>query len=435
LLTVAALLSATATLAAVPAASADPATGSSRAAGSGPGASAAAAPDARTAPLGAPLQVLLPEYRLGSFTHMAQILPARIVARGGPVRELPRAERAIGDVAYQRAGRRETLDAYLQRTKVMAFLVLADGRIVHESYRQGTDERTPFVSWSMAKSVVGVLAGVAQADGSIASIADPVTKYAPALAQSGYQDNSIRDLLQMSSGVKFVEDYAATDTIEARAWVEGTVTRTVPSYADTFLWFKERTAPPGTRFYYASIEPAIVGWLLTRATGRHLADYLSEKVWRRIGAEHDASWVLDRAGGLEIGSCCINATARDYARFALMIQDMGRVGDEQVVPEEWVRESTRPDPRRAFLAPENRLKGYPYGYQHYWWLWPREAGAVSALGVHGQQIMIDFDDRVVVVQTANWDHASDPEATADAQAMHAAIVAALRSARVNGKQR
>jgi CubicO group peptidase (beta-lactamase class C family) len=387
--------------------------------------------DASTAPLGGPLQVLLPEYRLGSFTHMAQILPARPIARGGPVRELPRAARDdLTGVVYEREpgdpATRETLGGWMERTSVMAMVVLKDGRIVFERYRQGTDERTPFVSWSIAKSVVGTLVGVARQDGFVGDLSDPLVRYLPELATSGYAPNSLRDLLTMSSGVKFVEDYAARDSIEARSWIEGTVTRTVPSYTDTFLWFKERVAPPGKRFYYASIEPAILGWVLTRATARTLADYFSDKVWQHLGAEHDASWVLDRPGGIEIGSCCINASARDYARFGQMILDGGRVGDRQVVPAAWIRASTTLDPARPDLSPAKRLNGKPFGYQNYWWLWPAEDRAVSAHGAHGQQITVDFDDRVVIVQTANWPAAVDPVLIGDTQRLQAALVAALR---------
>lgn len=387
---------------------------------------AAAAPTVRGAPLGTPLQVLLPDYRLGSFTHMAEILPARRIARGGPVRELPRSRRELGAVSYEWRGQRLTLEDYLERARVMALVVLKDGRIVREIYRQGAQPDTPFVSWSMAKSFTSTLVGLAAADGSIGSIDDPVVKYLPSLRESGYRDNSLRDLLDMSSGVRFIEDYDATDSLEARAWIEGTVTRTVPSYTDTFAWFKQRLHPPGTHFYYASIEPAIAAWAVREATGQHPSDYLSDRIWKKIGAEHDASWVLDRPGGIEIGSCCINATARDYARFGQLFLDDGRVGREQVLPAGWVRQVRTPNPQRPFLHATQRLRDLPFGYQYNWWLWPEPTQTISAHGVFGQQITIDFDDRVVIVQTANWDRASSNDDHLEAVAVQEAIVGALR---------
>jgi CubicO group peptidase (beta-lactamase class C family) len=357
---------------------------------------------------------------------MAQILPARTIARGGPVIALGRAPRALGGVVYSWAGQSQTLDDYLARGQVMGLLVLKDGKVAYENYLLGTDEHTQFVSWSMTKSFMSTLVGLAQADGSIGSIEDNVTRYVPELAVSGYKDNSIHDLLTMTSGVKFIEDYANQDSLEGRAWVEGTVTRTVPSYTDTFLWFKERIHAPGSRFYYASIEPAIAGWIVQRATGKHLADYLAQKIWSRLGAEHDASWVLDRPGGIEIGSCCISATLRDYGRFGLMILNEGRVGKSQLVPAAWIRSATRADPARPFLHPRNTLKGTPYGYQHYWWLFPEADRAVTAKGVFGQHIMVDFDDRVVIVMTANWDEATNPRDWTEAYNLIGALVRALR---------
>ncbi len=386
----------------------------------------AAAPSVQTAPLGTPLQVLLPQYRLGSFTHMAEILPARRIARGGPVRELPRSARPLGAVSYDWRGQPLTLENYLDRAHVMAMVVLKNGRIVYETYRQGARADTPFVSWSMAKSFTSTLVGLAAADGAIGSIDDPVTKYLPALRDSGYRDNSLRDLLDMSSGVQFIEDYDASDSLEARAWIEGTVTRSVASYTDTFAWFKQRLHPPGTHFYYASIEPAIAAWAVREATGQHPSNYLSEKIWQKIGAEHDASWVLDRPGGIEIGSCCINATARDYARFGLLFLNDGRVGREQVLPAGWVTQVRTPNPQRPFLHATQRLRGLPFGYQYNWWLWPEEAQAISAHGVFGQQITIDFDDGVVIVQAANWDRATSNDDHLEAVAVQQAIVRALR---------
>ena len=384
-------------------------------------------------PLGTPLQVLLPEFRLGSFTHMAEILPSRRVPRGGPVVALPRDEHSIGDVTYRIFGKKHNVEEYLTNAKVMAYLVLKDGKVAYESYRLGTDDNTAFVSWSVAKSFTSTLVGIAQADGAIRSIDDRAASYAPALASSGYAENSIRDLIDMSSGVKFLENYAALDTLEAKAWIEGTVTHSVASYTDTFAWFKERIHPPGTTFYYASIEPAIAAWVVQRATGKHLSDLLSERIWRKLGAEHDASWLLDRPGGIEIGSCCINATLRDYGRFGLMIMNEGRVGKAQLLPAAWIREATRTSATRAYLDPAAIHRAGRFGYHHNWWIWPEADHAASALGAHGQQIMVDFDDRVVIVQTSVWDDADNPRDVAEAAAVQEAIVASLRDRGPDGK--
>jgi hypothetical protein len=390
-----------------------------------PGAGDAPQGPSPVAPLGGPLQVLQEPYRLGSFTSMAQIMPARPVPRGGPVFELPRDPRDLSGVRYSHAGSHATLADYLARRNVMGLVVLKDGRIVHETYRLGTRASTPFTSWSVAKSVTSTLVGVALAQGHLKRLDDPLTRYAPELAASAYGANTLEDLLQMTSGVRFIEDYGGGDTPEARAWIDGIVDRRV-RYSDTFLWFKERLHPPGTRFYYASLEPAILGWIVTRATGHTLADYFSETIWQHLGAEHDASWLLDRPGGLEIASCCLNASLRDYARFGLLVLNEGRVGTRQVVPADWIRLATRPDPAKPFLHP-GRIEARPgFGYQHYWWLWPDSDRTVMARGVFGQAITIDFDDRVVIVQAANWDRTDDQEYWLELAELQRAIVRALR---------
>jgi hypothetical protein len=376
------------------------------------------------APVGQPLEVLRQPYLLGSWTQLYQVYPSRVIPRAGPVRPLARARNPLGPVSYEFEGTRRTLEEYFERNGVTSFLVIKDGRIVHETYRLGTDEHTLFVSWSMAKSVTSTLLGLMVADGKIASLDDPAVKYVPQLAQSGYGDASLRDLLQMTSGVKFVEDYYAQDSPEGRAWVEGVVERKLP-YNETTLWFDERIHPPGTRFYYASLEPQVVGWVLREVAGEPLASIFSRRVWQKIGAEHDASWMLDRPGGMEVASCCINATLRDYGRLGQLFLDEGRVGNVQVLPAEWVRAATRPDPDRPFLHPGQLEGRHGLGYQHYWWLWP-EDGAYSARGHGGQWLYVNPRQRVVIVQTAVYDKSLPGKDFAETVAAFPAIVRALR---------
>lgn len=375
-------------------------------------------------PIGQPLEVLRQPYLLGSWTQLYQVYPSRLIARGGPVRPLAYARSPLAPVSYEIDGAQLTLDQYFERNGVTSFLVIKDGRIVHESYRMGTDEHTLFVSWSMAKSVTSTLLGLLVADRKVASLDDLAVKYVPQLAQSGYSDVSLRNLLQMSSGVKFVEDYYAQDSPEGRAWVEGVVERRLP-YNETILWFDEKLHPPGTRFYYASIEPQVVGWVVREVSGQPLSELFSRRIWQRLGAEHDANWMLDRPGGMEVASCCINASLRDYGRLGLLFLNEGRVGDEQVVPAEWVREATRPDPKRPFLHPGHIEGKNGLGYQHYWWLWPDD-GAYSARGHGGQWIYVNPKQRVVIVQTAVWNKDLPGKDIAETVKVFPAIVRTLR---------
>ncbi|MEZ5566672.1 MAG: serine hydrolase [Gammaproteobacteria bacterium] len=376
-------------------------------------------------PIGNRMQVLQPEYQLGSYTHMQQVYPSRIISRGGPVRELPASRQPLTDVSYEYDGKRYKLEDYLKRVDVTGLLVLKDGKVAYETYRQGTGHYTRFVSWSMAKSFVSTLFGLALEDGLIKSVNDPVTQYVPELKDSAYKDNSLRDLLQMSSGVKFDEDYTGESrSLSVKAWIEGVAEQKIP-YNQTILWFKERINPPGTHFYYASIEPQVVGWAVSRATGKHLADLLSERIWQHLGAENDATWILDRTGGMEIASCCISATLRDFGRFGLMFANGGRVGDQQLIPAEWIKVATRPDPQREFLHPGHLSDGRAYGYQNYWWLWPGEEGAFSALGYGGQEIYINPKRNIVIVRTATWPEENVEALLRESMAFEQAVVNAL----------
>jgi len=331
-----------------------------------------------TAPPGGRLQVLLPEYRLGSFTRMGEIYPARRIPRGGPVWPL---------------------------------------------------EPAP-----VAKVFTSTLVGLALHDGLLQDLDDPARRYLPALADSGYRDNSVRDLLQMASGVKFVEDYTGPPGPETRAWIEAIVEQKI-RYYDTFAWFQQRLHPPGTRFSYASIEPVISGALVRAVSGRPLADFLSARIWQGLGAEHDASWLVDRPGGDEVGSCCINATTRDFARFGQLWANGGRVGGRQLVPAAWVRAATTPDPDRPFLHP-GRLVQFPgLGYQHNWWLLDGRDGEYLAWGVHGQFIYVNPARRVVIAQNANWDSADDPAELLRDIAAFRALVAAIAGAGSSGAGR
>lgn len=390
---------------------------------------ACALPARADAPVGQRLDVLKAPYMLGSWTQMEQIYPSRMIARGGPVRVLLPATRALGDVRYEIDGEAYDLDGYLERNAVMGLLVLKDGRIAHETYRKGTSENTRFVSWSVAKSVTSTLVGIALQDGAITSLAHEAQRYVPELAASGYGQASLRDILQMSSGVRFIEDYDSIDSLEGQSWLAGVVEQRLP-FNETTLWFDEHLHEPGTHFYYASMEPQVSAWVVRRTMGRPLAEIVSERIWSKIGAEHDASWMLDRPGGMEIGGCCINATLRDFGRFGQLFLDEGRVGNEQVLPAAWVRAATRPDPERSFLHPgaitgEGFAGSLGLGYQYNWWLWP-EDGAYSAIGFGGQWIYVNPAARIVIVQSAIWTPASAGKGYRESQAVFRSIVDALR---------
>ena len=364
---------------------------------------------AADAPLGDKSQVLLDGYRVGSFTQMHQVYPSRIIARAGPVRQFQRAAADLSELRYRVAEQNLTLEDHFARQSVMGFLIIHQGKIVYETYLQGKTELDVFASWSMAKSVVSTLVGLAIEDGHIASVQDSTLRYVPQLEDSGYKDNSLEDLLQMTSGVEFIEDYEDTDSLEAAAWFAGVVNGQLP-YNKTILWFDKRVAPPGSRYYYASIEPQVIGWITRSAVGKDLSGYLSEKIWQKLGAEQSAYWMLDRPGGMEISSCCISATLRDYGRLGQLFLDHGRIGEEQIIPRDWIRIATHPDPQKPFLHPgPDSERRSQLGYQYYWWLWPGEDRGFSAIGFGGQTIYVNPAKSLVIVQAAAWGAADAAE--------------------------
>lgn len=348
-----------------------------------------------------------------------QVYPYHLVRKGDAVAPLVRAEREWR-FRYVLDGRRYDSDDYLQRQRVTGLLVAKDGRILLERYQYDRNDAHRFQSHSMAKSVVSLLVGVALAEGRIAAIDDPVKRYVPELAGHPYGETPIRNLLQMSSGVRFSEDYTGTDDVAvlSRAVRDergaGGVA-TVRPFRD-----HPRLHPSGTRFAYASVETQVLGLVLRGAIGRPLADYLSEKIWQPMGAEADASWMVD-AGGQEAAFCCLGAVLRDYARLGFLIANDGAAQGRQIVPPDWVREATGPTPGYPHLEPGTATRYFGYGYQ--FWVFPGGARRFALLGVRGQAVFVDPALKLVMVQTAVWKAARDAEAARERDALWRGIVA------------
>ena len=219
-------------------------------------------------------------------------------------------------MTYTFAGERHSLDDLLMRSRTQGFLVIKDGKIVDERYFNGANDKSKFASFSVAKSFTSTLVGLALADGKIKTIDDPVTNYLPELKGSGYNGVPIKDLLEMSSGVRFSEEYSKSESDVMVMW-----RKTMDEGSETLADFAKslgRAETPGTKFVYRSIDTGVLGMLIKRATDQSLANFLSERIWQPLGMESDATWLTDRPGpdALEVAYCCINATLRDYGRLA-----------------------------------------------------------------------------------------------------------------------
>src|ERR1700730_16489952 len=244
----------------------------------------------------------------------------------------------------------------------------------------------------MAKSIVSIAIGMALAEGKIASLDDAVSKYVPKLADSPYGETSIRNVLRMSSGVRFNEVYDGKDDLERFSVLRGS-----QGSIDALRAFDVREAEPGTRFHYASSETVILAVLLRAVTGTTLSEYLTERLWQPMGAEADATWIRSR-DGTEVASGSFNATLRDYGRLGVLLANDGAVGPRQVVPKDYLLEATDWHRQPDAFAPGRATSYFGYGYQ--FWLFPGVKRRFALLGVYGQSIFVDPELKLVMVVTA-----------------------------------
>jgi CubicO group peptidase (beta-lactamase class C family) len=341
-----------------------------------------------------------PIHAIDGFSRLDEILDANIVRRSPrpSTWTRPALEPAIAyDGAARMGGGRFDLDQYLARNPTTALAIVRGDTLLVERYRYGRRDTQRMTSFSMAKTLVAMLVGVALADGLIGSIDDPAERYVAGLAGSAYGRTPLRHLLTMSSGVDFREDYSGNDDVArlSRATIGG-----VLAGASAARQFDERGAAPGARWNYASAETYVLALVLRAAIGRSIADYMSEKIWRPMGAEADATWLVE-ATGIEVGYMGFNAVLRDYARLGRLLAEGGRAEGRQLVPEAWIREMTR-----AHIPGAATGRWYGYGYQT--WVFPANDGSFALLGVRGQTLFVDPARRLVLVHLAVRPDARDP---------------------------
>jgi len=330
---------------------------------------------------------------VGSHSHLDEIFPHRRIRRAPTPSRLVRV--AEPPLTWTFAGAQLTLDDYLARNPTTGLLVARGDTIVVERYQYGRTDRDRFTSWSMAKTVTAMLVGIALGERYIRSIDDLAAAYVPELVAAEYGRTSIRHLLQMSSGVRFSEDYSGSDDIATL--VMSTYRLRGPGGPSAVAAFNERVAPPGTRFSYASAETQVLGLVLARATGRPVAEYLEEKIWQPMGAEADATWLIDNSGQ-EATFACLNAVLRDYARLGLLLAHDGNWRGRQVIPAPWIMEATTVRADQPHLRPGTATPIFGYGYQT--WILPTRRRMFLLWGIRGQRIFVDPGSRLVMVNTA-----------------------------------
>lgn len=337
---------------------------------------------------------LLPETRclVGLVSRYDEVFHARKVARGEHERPLKRAA-AEPAIRYTYQSQVSGLDDYLSRHRTTGLLILKGDTILVERYQYDRKPEHRMASFSMAKTIVAMLVGVALSEAKIRSLDDRAEKYVAELKGTPYGETPIRHLLTMSSGVRFTETYSGSDDVAMLSRLS--THRQSEGGAATVTPFRTRDRPPGERFHYSSAETQVLGLILRAATGKPLAEYLSEKIWQPMGAEADASWVIDK-GGFEVALAGFNATLRDYARFGMLLANDGTLDGRRIIPAAWVRAATTP-PAKQF-QPMQMNSFFGYGYQT--WIIPGKERSFALLGLRGQGVFVDPKSRVVMVHTA-----------------------------------
>jgi CubicO group peptidase (beta-lactamase class C family) len=334
----------------------------------------------------------------------------RVVRRGDHVRGLPVAAQQIV-VSYAWQGKTWTLDDYMRAYDVSGVMVLKDGVVILERYAMGRSPTDRWVSQSVAKSVTSMLAGAAIKDGKL-KLGDAVTRFAPELKGSAYDGVTVRQILTMSSGVKWDEGYVGGGSDLAKYYQAAMKGDPVTDFLETL----PRAHPPGSTFHYNTAEAHLAGMVVSRAVGMPLADYLSEKIWKPYGMERDGAWHVDNQGR-EAAGCCLLMTLADYARLGQFALEDGIADGKRVVPPGWMAESTRRQIDNGRPAPA--------GYGYLWWIGPE---AYEASGIFGQSILVYPKDRLVIAVNSNWPRPDDPALFQALGAFQKAVRAAARSA-------
>jgi CubicO group peptidase (beta-lactamase class C family) len=314
----------------------------------------------------------------------------RSIKAGAPVRPLTYGNRTLPDFPIISAAGTFDIYDYVSRNRVAGLLVMKDDEVLLEHYDLGIDAATRWLSMSMAKSFSTTLVGAAIQDGYIQSVDDPLTKYLPEFSGTAFEGVSVKTLMQMTSGLRWSDDQ--TDANSERRKMLALQVEQQPGAVMRYMTERPRAAAPGTQWTYSTGDTHVVGALVKAATGKWLSDYLSEKIWSKLGMEADGAWWLEAPDGLEVAGSGLFATMRDYARFGRFILADGVIDGTRVLPEGWVREA----------GASRQINGQRVDYGYMWWIVPApdgtlDDGAFVARGIFGQMLYINPKHRIICV--------------------------------------
>lgn len=304
---------------------------------------------------------------------------------------------------YVYDGEERSIKDLMVETGTTGLLVAKDGTILFEEYYQGEKADDRHIQFSVTKSFISALFGIAMADGLIDSIDDPVTKYLPEFKDTGYDGTTLRHVLTMSTGIRFTEDYGdLTSDVNKMSMTIGT-----GGSLDEFATSLPRDREPGTYNDYVSVNTHVLGMVLKRVTGQTITQLLEEKIWKPIGMEHDAYFLID-GHGMEVAMGGLQASLRDMARMGRLYLNNGRWGDRQIVPADWVKASVTPEAPHLEAGFDNPGSETPYGYGYQWWTPSNPHGDFMASGIYHQFIYVDPTTGVVIAKTSANKGYNDP---------------------------
>lgn len=329
-----------------------------------------------------------------SFIHMNEYLPIKTVDKAEEPFIFPGIENISLPTDFIHSGTTYNTLQYIDSSYTQGFIFIQNDTIQYENYWRGQKEDVEHISWSMAKSYISALFGIAIEEGYIKSINQTVDEYLPELEDSGYGGVKIKDVLQMSSGVKFDETYSDPQSDIQQYWTGFVLRESQDEFASSLI--NERT--PGTYNKYVSMDTHVLGMIIAKATGRSLTDYLQEKIWQPIGAEFDAYWIVD-GNGMEMALGGLNACLRDFAKLGRLYLNKGKWKGKQIVPAAWFESSI--SSTEEHLQPESNNSsdlGIGYGYQ--WWILDGNEGEFLAMGVFNQHIYVNPTTNTVIVKNS-----------------------------------
>ena len=356
---------------------------------------------------GCPLPLQNPECRVGDWSGQFWTSPVSIVKPADIPVPLPYMKEAPA-VKYSWNFLTRTVDEYLEGTQATGLMIVKDGQIVLERYQYNRQPEMPMRSFSMAKTIISILIGIANSKGLIKSLDDPVAQYWPEIRESVYGQTTIKNMLRMASGVEYKELYTwgpGDDNWEWGRVLYANKNIGKPEVVIDYLNSKtQRTLEQGQKFSYASINTEILARVLSRATGKSIAQLTQEWLWQPMGAKYPAYWLLSTTDSVEAAGGGFNAALSDYARLGNLLANDGKRSGVQIIPKQYLYEATDTAMQPSAFQPGTATPYYGYGYQT--WLFPMKKRTFAFQGIHGQFIFVQPDSKIVMVQTSVFDQPS-----------------------------